>query len=108
MRKIADIRQTGSDVKRAMMYECSEGVYVFTYASADDGPSTYDDLVESIAIAEQMCADRYGIAPSQWTPIPDPLPGCQHDWIAPVRVKQDENGKKLWGEFEPLPRTHDT
>ena len=51
MRKIADIRQAGSDVKRAMMYECSEGVYVFTYASSDDGPSTYDDLVETMAIS---------------------------------------------------------
>ena len=32
--------------------------------------------------------------------IPDPEPGCQEDWIAPVRVRGRAEGRPEWGVFE--------
>lgn len=102
MRKTASIKQPKDDAKRVMLYVSGEGVYLFLYTTEYDGPSTGDYWFETVGQAEQSCADDYSIAPTDWQTIPDPLPGCQHDWIQPTRVKRDSDGKPLHGQFEPF------
>ena len=46
-----------------------------------------DQWYPSLADAEAVCALHYGIEIGDWQPLDDPMDGCQHDWIAPVRVK---------------------
>lgn len=36
--------------------------------------------------ASEVCVERFGITDGMWQEVPDPEPGCQHDWIAPVRI----------------------
>ncbi len=103
MRKIAMVPapKLGGTV-RAMIYELEGGgTYIFLYNEPQDGPCTFDSWCEGRGGAEEYCAEQLGIGPDDWQLIDDPLPGCQHDWIAPVRVKHDTQGKPLWGQFEP-------
>ena len=100
MRKIASIKQPKDDTKRVMLFDSGEGVYLFLYTGEQDGPSTGDYWFETIEQAEQSCAEEYGLTQSDWQTIPDPLPGCLHDWIWPTRVRQDTSGKPLYGQFE--------
>jgi biofilm protein TabA len=101
MRKIASIKQPKDEAKRVMLFDSGEGVYLFLYNSEQDGASTGDYWFETIEQAEQSCVDDYGITPSDWQTIPDPLPGCQHDWMRPTRVRRDSGGDPLYGQFEP-------
>lgn len=57
---------------------------------------------QSLEDARALCRERHGILESDWHEVADPLPDCQHDWIANVRVKRDSAGTKLWGQFERL------
>lgn len=102
MRKTAPIRRLTDQAKRVMIFDSGEGVYLFLYTSEQDGPCTADHWFKTVEEAEQSCADEFGIASTDWQPIPDPLPGCQHDWIQPTRVKRDSAGKPLYGQFEPF------
>jgi peptidyl-tRNA hydrolase len=52
--------------------------------------------------AVRYISDTYGIRSEDWSVIKDPLPGCQDDWISPVRVKARDNGAPEWGKFERL------
>lgn len=83
MRKIASIKQPKDDAKRVMLFDSGEGVYLFLYSSERDGASTGDFWFQTVEQAEKSCLDEYGITPSDWQMIPDPLPGCQHDWVQP-------------------------
>jgi biofilm protein TabA len=99
MRKIATVKQAG-DAVRVMLYASGSGVYLFLYESQEDGPCTADYWFESAELAEQSALEDYGVATSDWQTIPDPLDGCQHDWIAPTRVRRDATGQPMWGHFE--------
>jgi hypothetical protein len=101
MRQIAPI-QGHAQMKRAMIYTSSDGVYLFLYDAVQDGPCTADYLFDSIELAQQDAAKDYGISLDAWQVIPDPPAGAQHDWIAPTRVRVDADGKKLWGQFESI------
>lgn len=101
MRKIASIKQPKDDTKRVMLFDSGEGVYLFLYAGEEDGACAADHWFETVEQAVQSCVEDYGITPSDWQTIPDPLPGCQHDWIRPTRVRRDSAGKPLYGQFEP-------
>jgi hypothetical protein len=74
------------------------------YDGAEDGPPLgfqvfYDATIdEVITYFDEEC----GVEPSVWSPIPDQLPGCLDEWIAPVRAFQDENGKVVAGAYERL------
>ena len=105
MRKIAEVPEPNRvEIVRAMIYDAQDGsgTYLFLYNALQDGPCTFDYWYETRSEAEEHCAEQFGIGPSDWQLIDDPRPGCQHDWIAPVRVKRDTKGNPLWGEFEPL------
>jgi len=56
----------------------------------------------SLTEAEAFCLTEFGITNGNWKMVDDPLPGCQHHWIAPVRVKGRAEGKPERGKFERL------
>lgn len=101
MRKVAFT--TGNDsVKKVMLYECSNGVYVFGYDCLQDTSSISDYLQDTVEDAENFCKDEYNINSNNWILIADPLDNCQHDFILPTRVKGKENGNPEWGHFQTL------
>jgi hypothetical protein len=70
--------------------------------SEGDGPCDWDLSFPDAAAAEDYCAEVYGLTDADWHVISDPLPGCQDDWVAPVRVKGRLEGKPEWGRLEEL------
>ncbi len=102
MRLTANIRQSDSEIKRLMIYDSEDGVYLFGYDNYEDSGSLWDSWFESIEDAIESCEEDYEIAKSDWEKIPDPLENCQHDWIEPVRVKGRDIGKPEWGKLEKL------
>ncbi len=101
MRLTANIKQQDSEVKRLMIYESEDGVYLFGYDKQFDSSAIWDNWFEKIEYAFEA-SQEYGIDKNDWNEIPDPLENCQHDWIEPVRVKGRENGKPEWGIYEKL------
>lgn len=102
MRKVATVKTNDTLVKRVIVYESEHGVYIFTYASLEDGPAMGDEWCESVAQADALCWRDFGISAADWEYIDDPAAGCQHDWIAPVRVKGRTIGQPQWGHLERL------
>lgn len=102
MRKISSLKTPISGCVRCIMYSSTDGVYVFPCATEEDGSATGDYWFNSIEEAEEFCKDEYGICNTDWTEVPDPLPGCQHDWLMPVRVKEREKGSPDWRMLERL------
>ena len=85
-----------------MLYQSTEGCYLFLYDKVEDGPCTEDYLFDNIEDAKDKCKMEYGITGPDWSEIPDPIPGCQDDWISPVRVKGRDSGNPQWGMFQRL------
>ena len=105
MRKWAALRPDcrsvdGTSFRKIMLYPCAEGVYVFLYDTDDAVFCTTDEFCES----EEEALERWEeeIDPDGWHVIDDPLPGCQHDSILPIRVKGRDQGAPQWGEYEIL------
>jgi hypothetical protein len=103
MRKVATISQAVDGIRRVMVYATDGGAYLFLYTCLDDGPCAFDEFYESLAAAEQDASGRFHLTEQDWAQIDDPLPGAQHDWIRPTRVKRDHAGNRLSGQFEPIP-----
>jgi len=92
---------SGQDtIRKVMLYECSDGVYVFGYDCLQDTSSISDYLQDTVEDAEDFCKDEYNIDSSNWIVIADPLENCQHDFIMPTKVKGKENGNPVWGHFQ--------
>jgi biofilm protein TabA len=85
-----------------MVYQCSEGVYVFPFASDLDGSAAGDQWYETVSDADSAASEAYGVVAADWRLVPDPAPGAQHDWVAPVRVAGRDAGSPQWGCFERL------
>jgi len=102
LRKIALVKNNHPVVKRAIVYESGNGVYLFPCASLKDGSAIGDQWFASLSEADKYCAEEYGIESKDWEYIDDPLDDCQHDWIAPVRVKGRNVGRPQWGVLERL------
>jgi len=100
MRKMAQIANSQTEVKRVILYEADDGAYIFLFAMDADGPADGDQWFESTSEAEDYCTEQFRIERGDWQVICDPAPGCQHDWIAQVRVKRDIAGAPLWGQYE--------
>lgn len=94
---------SGQDtIRKVMLYECSDGVFVFGYDCLQDTSSISDYLQDTVEDAEDFCKDEYNIDSSNWIVIADPLENCQHDFIMPTKVKGKENGNPEWGHFQTL------
>lgn len=71
------------------------------YAEGEDGPSMggwWSDTVEEAKAVIQ----EYSEEPLEWQEIPDQIPGCQDDWIGPVRIYRDESGAKVFHRWQRL------
>jgi hypothetical protein len=104
VRKVATTNNPDAEFRRAMIYDPADGggVFVFLFRSTADGPCDADYWYEDVALAERHAAEALGVGTADWQPIADPRPGCQDDWIAPVRWVPDD-GRPLHGRFEQLP-----
>lgn len=102
MRKTASIRDPYSPTKRVMIYESTDGVYLFSFSTNKDGSASSDHWFQTVAEAEEFCSSQYVVNESDWIVIDDPLDGCQHDWIAPVRVKGRDKSNPQWSVYERL------
>ncbi len=85
-----------------MLYECSDGVYIFGYDCLQDTSSISDHLQDTVEDAEDFCKEEYNIGSSNWILIADPLKDCQHDFIMPTKIKGKENNNPEWGHFQTL------
>lgn len=101
MRKVA-FTWGHDSVRKVILYECTDGVYIFGYDCLQDTASIWDFLQGTVKNAEDFCKDEYNIDSNDWILIADPLDNCQHDFILPTRVKVKENGNPEWGHFERL------
>ncbi|WP_139165462.1 hypothetical protein [Microvirga guangxiensis] len=106
MRLLAFARNPEDEVKRVILCETSDGVYLFLSRSMEDKGSFADEWYECTKDAQAACRSRFGIELEAWQEVPDPMPGCQHDWIKPVRVKGRDRGQPEWGVFEQLVDGH--
>lgn len=91
-----------AEIKRLMIYESGEGVYLFLYIIEEDGGCSSDLWFETVADALAAAKDDYEVSPEEWVEIPDPLEHCQHDWIAPAKIPGRETGNPQWGQLEVL------
>ena len=101
MRKIAFTSGTNI-VRKVMLYDTSDGVYIFGYDCLQDTASAWDYLQDTIGDAEVFCRDEYNLDSKSWISIADPLDNCQDDFIMPTRVKGKEKGNSEWGHFQTL------
>lgn len=102
MRKIVTLDKPKHSVIRLMIYQSDEGVYLFRYGQLADCGGLWDQWYDSEENVMMECLDEYGVSVSDWQQIDDPEPHCQHDWIAPVRVKGRNLGKPQFGTLEQL------
>ncbi len=101
MRYTTTLENNHSNLKRLMIYDTGKGTYLFGYDTLQDAPSLWDAWFETLQEAKQS-AQTYSNTPLEWQEIPDPQKGCQHDWIAPVRINQKDNGQTSQPRFEKL------
>ena len=102
MRRVALVPAPTTDVKRVILHACDAGVYVFPSASTEDAGGLGDEWYETVDAALQACREAYGIEDKMWQDVPDPEPGCQHDWIAPVRVRDGVMERRENSEWVPF------
>lgn len=105
MRKVAFI-SGHSSIKKVMLYECVDGVYVFGYDCLQDTGCISDYLQDTLEAAEEFCKNKYEVDSHDWIMIADPLDDCQDDFIMPTRVKGKEQGNPEWGKFQTLVNGH--
>lgn len=103
MRLIATVAvPTGEKVKRLLIHDAKEGVYLFGFSRLRDGGGVWDEWYETVADAKAVAQENYQVSPDSWTQIDDPCEHCQQDWIQPVRVKGRNLGQPEWGKMERL------
>ena len=102
MCKSAFLSAPRPDLKRLLLYEAEQGTYLFGYNTLADEGCLWDLWFATAADAEAAAQQRYHVGPADWQRLPDPLPGCQHDWIAPVRVIGHAQGQPQRGQLEKL------
>jgi len=90
------------EIKKLMIYESIEGVYLFGYDCLQDTSSTWDKWFENMEDAYEHCNTIYNIDKDDWITISDPFENCQHDFILPTRIKGKEFGKPEWGQYQTL------
>ena len=102
MRKVAKVQKTDCEARWVIIFESEGSTYLFPCDSDLDGSARFDEWYESLAEADQACWEEYGIGPQDWIAVPDPLPGCQHNWVSPVRVNVGDRDAPEWGSVERL------
>lgn len=85
--------------KKVMIYDSPDGVYLFFYDTVEDRSGVADQWFETVADAQDYAHQALGLTDEDWEPVPDPLPGAQHDWERPTRVVRYADGAMT---FVPL------
>jgi len=101
MRKIA-FNELDDDTKKLMIFESSEGVFLFGYNCIQDDSSIWDSWFRTIDEVEKYCLSNYNIKPTDWIEISNTIDNCQHDFIIPTRIKGLEQGKPNLNQFQRL------
>lgn len=101
MRKVIFI-DTFDEIKKLMIYESEEGVYLFGYDCVQDTVSIWDNWYLTIEEAEDFCEKIYRVDKEKWIHIPEPLTDCQHDFIMPTKIVGKEISIPQWGQFQTL------
>ena len=112
MRKLATVRSGW--IRRVILLEEDDGsTFLFLIDQDADVGCCADEWFETMELAEDY-ALGLGVRPEDWRSIDDAPPGCQDDFIAPVRAvgrdssgpqgvrrleRQLENGQ--WAPFDP-------
>jgi hypothetical protein len=101
VRQVAVARRLEQGIVRAILCDSAEGVYLFLYKETKDGPCAADELFPSVEEAQERAGDLLGVERADWETIEDVRPGCQDDWIAPVRIKtRADGGTEKFERFE--------
>ena len=98
------------DVKRVMLVENPQDERyrgcIVSYVSVDkeDGPPDGGQVYEGYAIEQifKEFEEDYDIKRTDWQAIPDQIPGCEDEWVAPVRHARDYQGNIIQGSWEQL------
>lgn len=106
MRKVALVRSPEGEVRRLVLasgaHAGAKGAWLFLCRQTEDVGAFADEWHPSLEEAEIACEAVYGVQREDWLQVPDALPGCRRDWLAPVRVKGSETDTPEWGELERL------
>jgi len=84
-----------------MIYNSEEGVFLFGFNKENDLSAIWDNWFVKVEYAIETLQE-YGVDRNEWKEILDPIEGCQHDWIEPVRVRRVAFGKQSYGKLEKL------
>jgi len=81
-----------------MLYESSEGIYLFGYDRLNDTSCVWDLHYDSVKDGLEYCNETFDIADEDWITISDPEPDCQHDFILPTK-KADSKSAYRYQSF---------
>ena len=103
MRKIAFVTsQNKENIKKIMIHESNNGVYLFGYNTVLDCNGIFDYWYENLEVAERCCIEEYNIKSEDWISVPDQQDFCNLDYIMPVRIKGRDIGKPEFDCWEIL------
>lgn len=108
--RMIESRASPFGIKRTMLVENTQNpkykgsVICYMYEGEADGPPVGYQVFYDATIADvvQYLEEACGVERTEWSQIPDQLPGCLEEWISPVRLYRDQNGEHVSGEFERL------
>ena len=80
MRKLTFLKNQDITPK-LMVYESTEGVYLFGFDTLADTKCVWDQWFESVADADEYTNDTYGVLEDDWITVSDPCDNCQHDLV---------------------------
>ncbi|WP_229696063.1 hypothetical protein [Paenibacillus albidus] len=75
------LKEHVDNVRKLMIYDNENGVYVFLYYTQEDKSGFADLWFETIDEAVDYCIEKYKVIQDQWVIIKDPKEGQQHDII---------------------------
>jgi hypothetical protein len=90
MRLIAKTKDNSDKSVRLMIYESTEGIYLYGFSTMSDSCSDWQTSYGSIQLAKETAMIEYDVDFDDWIQIEDPDKDCQNDWIG--NVKMIENG----------------
>lgn len=81
VRMYALLKEPVDNVRKVMIYESENGVYVFLYDTQEDKSGFADLWFESLDESVDYCIQKYKVIQEQWVVIKDPIEGQNHDII---------------------------
>lgn len=88
MRRYAFIKDSNinTNIKKVMIYECYEWIYVFVYDTIEDKSCNWDYWFEITEEALLFCKESFWITDEDWINIEDPKDWCYHDIIENKKI----------------------